>query len=207
MAFALVVLLPLGACERGDRSAPNAAGASAEDGFRVSGSIPYRDDVSTGVLAVLQYRGTPIDTIDLHFGLQQLGSDTVVYRAVRRYHVEDDEAWAEPQGLTLYADGRREPLEPRLPGFSAFSAPTVLGRELFYWSLSPDSGGTRLSARRYDIGTGAGDSLFLTVAELPETDDVGLLAAPWRDDDDVVFALDSLRQWRWAYRRVLGVAK
>ena len=173
-------------------------------GFRLTDSIEFRDDVSGHMLAVLHKSESLIDTVEVAFGVHEFGTDSILYRAISGYRVEDGETWAAVGPVTLYTSGTRTALDERLSGFGPFSSPAVIDDNIYYWSIEPQplaDATQRLWARRYDVRTGATDSLLLGNWIVPPSDDPSLLPSPARLGAEALFHLDSTHVWKWALAR------
>jgi hypothetical protein len=148
-----------------------------------------------GERAVLRVRATPIDTVDLTFGVQPVGGGALIFLPVRTYAVDSVEAGllpgppGKPTDHVLCTPTERWTLRSRLPYFdSYFSSPVTLDSGVVYWGIRSlgDNRPDRLYAIRYDPRTKRVDSLALREEALA-TDYRYYLPPPVREGDVISF--------------------
>ena len=175
--------------------------AQAPPHFRLSGFAGYETLSNGGTLATLAGPKGVIDTVDVGFGVHQVGRDSVLFLTVRPT-TEHAEGMASHQlgDFTLYFHGHRTTLNRLLPYLSScLSEPTVEGPVLVYWGIAFELA-PRVYAARFNFRTRALDTLQLVGFDLPATDNCSFLPRPLHDSHGFVFGdyrvLDTFRDAR-----------
>ena len=208
------ILLGLGACAEParDRARTETLSRAESSALAPAGTVPagvpcpagatytlgdtsdWATMIEEGKRAVLRAGGMLIDTVDVLFGAQVVGRDSLVFLPVLAYHDSGDAAalsapTAWPTDHVLCAPDGRRTLTEILPHFNAgFSSPSVIDSAVYYWGLNrqDDQGRYRLYAMRYSPRRGQLDSVFLR-EEAPATDYRFFYGPPFKQDSTIVF--------------------
>jgi len=161
--------------------------------YSLSGKVPYENLAWSGNYALLHDRDAIIDTIDLAFGLHQLGGDTILFLPVRS---GSDGAGGTVQSITehvLFDGVQRTLLGNLVPHFNGgFSSPAVLDTLLYYWGLELGQDDARVLLMRYDFRTRALDSIPVQI-EVEGSDDRFYFRPPYREGKDMIFETHSFK--------------
>ena len=163
--------------------------------YSLGDTLPWATMIEEGQRVVLRANGAIIDTVEVLFGVHQVGRDSLLFFPVRAYEVDSAEralmsappAWPGDHVLCT-PDGRRM-LSELVPYFDAgFSSPRVIDSAVHYWGMKPEGGegSYRLYAMRYSPRHARLDSLFLR-AESPATDYRYFYGPPFEEGGAIVF--------------------
>jgi hypothetical protein len=134
--------------------------------------------------AVMRRDGVVVDTIDVAFGIQSVGRDSVLYLPAHA-----DGAMA---ALVLYHDGARTPLASLVPDYDpAVSAPAVINNAVLYWGIHGDS----VRAIRYEFPRKRLNQLPVT-PHLDRSNAAYRFTPPFLDGKEIVFKAPD-GEWRF----------
>ncbi|PEN12731.1 hypothetical protein CRI94_11935 [Longibacter salinarum] len=193
---------PVDSVTQAERPKPGTDQASGDTSATVSDPYTVRDTLSYETMlarekAAVLYRGDEVvDTIDAAFGVQSIGTDSVIYLPVKKGARGPQDTWRGRQIYVLRTGGgATTPIEQSVPCFDAnFSSPAVLDRAFYYWGLCTARGKTEVYAMRYRFDASAPvDSTHLQTG-LTATDNRFLLKPPSMEDNLLRFQGDG-RVW------------
>jgi hypothetical protein len=173
---------------------PSSAQDSLPSGYSLTDTTGWADMFEEGQRAILRRAAVGIDTVDLGFGVNLVGTDSLVFLAVRTDSAPLTtcsppcyESW--PTEYVFWTPESRRELRNLLPFFSAFSSsPQMAGESLiYYWGLAPHDRTNRLYAMRYDFRTARADSTSLNRDDPIATDYRYHLPTPQIHGSDVSF--------------------
>lgn len=161
--------------------------------YSVSDTMPYSNGPTSGQLAHLFYNGNFVDSIDVWFGVQSIGCDTVAFATIASTDPRSKEA--DIQAYVLFDGNERRYLETLVPHFhNYFSSPTVLASSLYYWGIDVEQmfRAPRIYAIRYEFSSGRIDSVLLEYG-LHGTDNRSYLHPPEAVQENVLYE----REGKW----------
>ena len=162
--------------------------------YTLTDTTEWGNLLEEGRRALLRRRGVVIDTVDLGFGLANVGEDSLVFLPVRTdtvpLHTEpvpSYESW--PTAHVLWTPLSRRELSDFLPLFDAYASSPQISPEsvIYYWGISKQKPAKRLYAMRYEFRTGRLDSLFLNREDPLATDYRYYLGLPQIDGTKISF--------------------
>ena len=164
--------------------------------WALTDTMPYENLISTGTMALLRRDDVVIDSVDLAFGVQHVGRDSVLFLPVR--------SDSSPEGMVrnitdhvLYDGRTTTPLRDIVPHFnSLFSSPAVIDGALLYWGLHNVNGIDSVKAVRYEFGRRRLNIQPLTDSIIG-TDDRFYFTPPHLEGKEIVFKSPT---GRWAFR-------
>ncbi len=166
-----------------------------------TGQYTTEGPMTGGSYAIIKRNGAIADTIDLWFGVKDLGNDTYLYQPLRG---EIDPAAGglllNPAEYVLVKNNKKLLLSATLPNFDEwFSSPNAINSKIYYWQLENiDSAGTeKVSAAQYDPLTKLTKSRYLT-NELLETDNTNYFSPPYLEKDSVVYEIEDNKKWKFS---------
>jgi hypothetical protein len=167
----------------------------------------YTNDgpMTGGSYAIIKRNGIVADTIDLSFGLKDLGNDTYLYQILNREIDPDIQHSANKllfdQGdYVMVKNNIKSRLKAMLPDFDGyFSSPNAIDEKIYYWQLKAiDTLGTeKVSATEYNPLTDVIKSKYLTNTVL-ETDDAYYFGPPYLEKDSVVYEMEENKKWKFS---------
>ena len=184
-------ILAAAGCDRG--GAPVERPATA---WTLTDTMPWANLVSEGRYALLRRDDVVIDSVDLAFGVQVVGHDSVLFLPVRPD--------TSPEGMVrnitdhvLYDGHTTTLLRDIVPHFnSLFSSPAVIDGALLYWGLQHENGVDSVKAIRYEFRRRRLNIQPLTDS-IVGTDDRFYFTPPHLEGKEIVFKSPS---GRWAFR-------
>ncbi|MEO5509995.1 MAG: hypothetical protein ABIS27_05145 [Longimicrobiales bacterium] len=188
----LVAIVASAGCK--DAPAP-ATTAAAIPVYTLRDTSAYENLISSGRYALL-YRGeTFIDSVDVAFGVQTVGRDSVLFLPIRSDSATGGVATSITEHL-LFDGTTRTPINDLVPHFdSHFSSPAVLAGALYYWGLFQANGIDSVQAVRYEFARHRLNANPLP-AKPPGTDDRFYFTPPYLDGKEFVFKAPS-GEWRF----------
>ncbi len=185
------------ACKGSGAPSPKPADLSATvAAYVMSDTAPYQNLVTSGTFAMLHKGGVFIDSVDVAFGVEAVGSDSVIFLPVRS---APDGAGRIATSITehiLFDGSTRTPVKSFAPHFdSHFSSPSVMSGALYYWGIFQSNGIDSVEAVRYEFGRRRLNTIPLPVKP-PGTDDRFYLKPPYLEGKEFVFKADT-SEWHF----------
>ena len=168
------------------------------DNFLVTDTGYYDEGIGNGVYAVIKSNHGLVDTIDLGYGMNRIGSGMYLYNLIIGYGPTDkDETNSDYQksikaswgDYIIFKDGKKEHLNKLTPDFDDyFSSPAALDGKICYWQIKKldSTGSIKVSAAQFDPITYTTTSHYL-LNDVLDTDDSGHFQAPYIKNDTVYF--------------------
>jgi len=175
--------------------------------YTVIDSGKYSNDgpMTGGSYAIIKNNKEVIDTIDLYYGIKELGHQTYFYHKLNH---EIDPTEKDSKGFLTLQEGNyflitnnnKTSFTSLASDFDDyFSAPNVINRKIYFWKLEKiDTVGTlRVSATEFDPLTNKTKSYFL-LNDVLETDDSNYFQLPYPEKDNIVFTIDGKKKWKFS---------
>jgi hypothetical protein len=147
-----------------------------------------KDSTAAGS-AVLRRNDEVVDTVDVAFGVQRVGNDSVIFLPI------------DPPRHVLYDGATRARTDIRtiVPDFDdRFSAPAVIDGALLYWGIhrGATAAGDSIRAVRYEFARKRLNPLPVSPARLDTARGRFYFTPPFRDNKEIVFRAPT-GEWRF----------
>jgi hypothetical protein len=190
----------LAACDTGASRGPAAGDSTAAPTYALSDTVPFTAVVGGGSRALLHRNGAVIDTVDVAFGVQRVGRDSVIFLPVRSdTAIAGADTGANAAHITehvVFDGATRTLVKDMVPHFdSRYSSPAVLAGALYYWGIFESNGIDSVQAVRYEFARRRLNALPLPVTR-PATADRFFFTPPFLDGKEFVFKAPT-GEWRF----------
>jgi hypothetical protein len=170
-----------------------------------TGKYSSEGPMSGGSYAIIKNNAELVDTIDLYYGIKELGNQTYFYHKLDH---EIDPTEKESKNFLTLEEGKfflitnnsKTALNGLTPNFDDyFSSPNVINRKIYFWQLEKiDTTGTlKVSATEFDPISHKTKSYFL-LNDVLETDDSNYFPLPFVEKDDIIFTMDGKKKWKFS---------
>ena len=175
--------------------------------FTIIDTGKYSNDgpMTGGSYAVIKKNDELTDTIDLDYGIKELGPQIYFYHKLNH---EINPGEKDSRGFLALVDGsfilvannNKASFSSLASNFDDyFSSPSVINQKIYFWKLEKiDTVGTlKVSATEFDPLTRQTKSHFL-LNDVLETDDSGYFPSPYFEKDSIIFSLDEKKKWKFS---------
>lgn len=156
----------------------------------------YSNDgpMSGGTYAIIKKNGILADTIDLYFGVQDLGDQTYLYHTLKDATEPGEKQSKEDLILDvkkylLITNNHKSTLKELIPDFDDyFSSPAVINLRIYYWQIKKidTAGKYKILAAEYSPLKKETKNYYLK-DDYIETDDSGYFPQPYSKNDTIYF--------------------
>ena len=166
------------------------------DDYTVTDTGEYSNEgpMTGGSYAIIKNNGVIVDTIDLYYGMKELGNKTYFYHKLEHEigSTEDDSKktlMLQEGNFFLITSNKKTAFNNLTSSFDDyFSSPNVINQKIYFWKLDKiDTVGTlKVSATEFDPFTRKTKSYFL-LNDVLETDDSNNFPLPYIKNDTIYF--------------------
>lgn len=170
-----------------------------------TGTYGNNGPIGDGLYAIIKRKGMRVDTIDLTFGIKDLGNGVYFYQTLT--HVTDPEIveskgtlCLDLQAYLVVSNKNKTNLSNLARHFDDYySSPSVIDGKIYYWQLEKtDAQDTqKVFAAAYNPETKQTKSFFL-INDAIETDDSNYFTAPFTKKDSVIFTIEGKKKWEFS---------
>lgn len=159
-----------------------------------TGEYSNEGPMTGGSYAIIKKNGIVVDTIDLDYGMKELGNKTYFYHKLEHEigSTEDDSKrilMLQEENFFLIINNKKTAFNNLTSGFDDyFSSPNVISKKIYFWKLDKiDTVGTlKVSATEFDPFTRKTKSYF-SLNDALETDDSNHFPQPYLKNDTIYF--------------------